>query len=277
MKNGVVVQSKGFKRYQRLGNPITIVQRLSDWAADELIYLDISREAVYDLGREDLNFDNPHNILGILNNVAKTSFMPLTFGGRIRTLEEVSLRIHAGADKVSINSEAVRNPEFITQCSEEFGSQCIVVSIDAFEKATGEWEVYIDGGRTPTSRSPAIWAKEAEKRGAGEIFLNSINRDGTGIGYDIPLVKSVIDAVTIPVIVCGGVGKWDHLAEGIIKAGATAVAAANIFHYTENSVFEAKKYLYEKDLNVRKPILGYCKKNNEFALLQKMSRSLDGC
>jgi len=253
LKNGVVVQSKGFKRYQRLGNPITIVQRLSNWAADELIYLDISREASYDLGRDDLNFQNPDSIIDILREVAKTCFMPLTFGGRIRTIGDVFTRVTSGADKVAINSHAVRDPKFISECAKEFGSQCIVVSIDALEKSPNQWEVYIDGGKTPTGLNPNEWAKTAQEMGAGEILLNAIHRDGTGTGYDTDLIQSVVSNVSIPVIACGGVGNWSHFADGIEKGKANAVAAANIFHYTENSVYEAKKYLVENGLSFRKP------------------------
>ncbi|MFA6074523.1 MAG: imidazole glycerol phosphate synthase cyclase subunit [Negativicutes bacterium] len=257
LKNGVVVQSKGFKRYQILGNPFAIVDRLSDWAADELIYLDISREATYDLGRDDLKCANETNIIDILREVAKSSFMPLTFGGRIRNIDDVYKRVTNGADKVTLNSEAFRNPMFISECARIFGSQCIVVSIDAGKNENGNWQVFIDGGKTPTGITPAEWSNKAQECGAGEILINSINNDGMGCGYDIQLIASVVSAVNIPVIACGGVGKWEHLAQGITDAGADAVAAANIFHYSENSVYDAKKYLYEKQINVRKPTFGW--------------------
>jgi cyclase len=256
LRNGVVVQSKGFKRYQLLGNPITIVQRLSDWAADELIYLDISREPIYDLGRDDLNIPNRHTILGILGDIAKKCFMPLSFGGGIRSLEDVLSRIRFGADKVTINSKALSEPNFLDECAKEFGSQCIVASIDVGTGRDGLWEVYKKGGKIPTGRHPVEWAKEVEDRGAGEILLNSIDRDGNGKGYDIPLIRSVVDEVRIPVIALGGVGEWSHLAQGIVEGNASAVAAANIFHYVENSIYKAKKYLYESGLNIRKPVLG---------------------
>ena len=257
LRNGIVVQSKGFKRYQRLGNPITIVERLSDWAADELIYLDISREPIYDLGRDDLNFPNRGAVLEILKDIARRCFMPLTFGGGIRTLDDVLARIRSGADKVSINTQALNDPGFVSICAKEFGSQCIVVSIDARTDGKGSWEVYKEGGRVPTGRHPGEWAAQVESRGAGEILINSIDRDGSGKGYDIPLIRSVVNAVKIPVIALGGVGEWAHLAQGITEGGASAVAAANIFHYTENSVYKAKKSLYDMGLNVRKPVLGF--------------------
>ncbi len=256
LRNGVVVQSKGFKRYQLLGNPITIVQRLSDWAADELIYLDISSQPIYDLRRDDLNFANRNNLLAILEDVGKNCFMPLTSGGGIKNMEDIFARIRAGADKVSINTQALKQPNFIDVCAKEFGSQCIVVSIDALAEENGSWQVYQQGGRVPTGRIPADWAAEVESRGEGEIFLNSIDRDGSGKGYDLDLIHSVVNAVKIPVIVCGGVGEWSHFALGLTETRASAVAAANIFHYTENSIYKAKKYLYDHGFNVRQPVLG---------------------
>jgi cyclase len=256
LRNGVVVQSKGFKRYQRLGNPVTIVQRLTDWAADELVYLDISRDQVYDLGRDDLKDENRGTILEILADISKRCFMPLTFGGGIRTLDDAAMRVRAGADKVSINTKPLEDPGFITACAVEFGSQCVVVSIDAKEKDDGSWEVFSHGGRNPTGLTPASWAAEAEARGAGEILINSIDRDGKGEGYDLALINSVVNAVKIPVISVGGVGKWDHFGEALLQTGTNAVAAANIFHYTENSVYKAKKHLFEIGANVRKPLFG---------------------
>lgn len=256
LRNGVVVQSKGFRRYQALGNPTTIVRRLSDWAADELVYLNISREPVHETGRRDLNFVDRGEILDVLEDVSRDCFMPLTFGGGIRDLDGVYRRLRAGADKVAINTAALEEPSFIGDCAREFGSQCVVISIDALRRDDGTWEVYSDGGRAPAGRAPAEWAREAESRGAGEIFLNSIDRDGSGRGYDIPLIRAVSDAVGVPVIACGGVGEWGHLAQGITEGGASAAAASNIFHYTENSVYNAKRHLHEAGLCVREPVLG---------------------
>lgn len=256
LRNGVVVQSKGFRRYQILGNPFTVVQRLSDWAADELIYLDISKEPNYDLKRDDLNFPNRKTILEILKDVSQKCFMPLTFGGGIRTIEDAAVRLSSGADKVAINTQALLHPDFISDLAREFGSQCIVVSIDAFKKSENDWEVYREGRKIPTGKSPTEWAVEVEQCGAGEIFINSIDRDGMGCGYDHDLVNRVSKAVNIPVIACGGVGSWQHLADGLKQAGASAVSAANIFHYSENSVYKAKKFLFDQGLNVRIPVLG---------------------
>ncbi len=252
LRNGVVVQSKGFKRYQVLGNPTSIVSRLSNWYSDELIYLDISREAVYDLRRDDLNYDNRGSILDILQDISKKCFMPLTFGGGIRTLDHIYDRLSRGADKVSINSQAHFEPELITEAAQRFGSQCIVVSIDYRLNDSGKRCVHVDGGRVSTGIDPLEYAYTAQERGAGEVLLNSIDRDGAGTGYDLELITEVVKKLRIPVIALGGVGNWDHLAQGL-QAGASAVAAANIFSHSENSVYNAKKHLFEQKFNVREP------------------------
>jgi cyclase len=251
LRGGVIVQSKGFKRYQVLGNPTTAVERLSDWASDELIYLDISRERVYDLRRDDLAGPNRGSMLEIVADVAERCFMPLTFGGGIRTLDDVVAMVQAGADKVATNTAPLADPAFVTAMSREVGSQCVVVSIDVIQTAPGTYEVYGDGGREPTGRDPVAWALEVEALGAGEILLNSIDRDGSGRGYDLELIDRVTTALSIPVIALGGAGRWDHLAEVLATTSASAVSAANIFHYTENSVRTAKKHLLEAGLNVR--------------------------
>jgi cyclase len=234
-----------------LGNPTTAVRRLSDWASDELVYLDISPDAVYDQHRGDLKHDNRGTIVEIVKDVAEHAFMPLTFGGGIRTLDDVLVRIVSGADKVSVNTAGLARPDFLAEISREFGTQSLVASIDAKRHEDGTYEVFGGRGKEPTGRDPRDWAAEVEQHGAGEIFLNSIDRDGRGQGYDIELIASVVERVSIPVIACGGVGTWDHLAEGIRDAGAAAVAAANIFHYTENSVRNAKRHLVDQGLPVR--------------------------
>lgn len=253
LRNGILVQSRQFRRYQPLGNPVTIVHRLNVWTADELIYLDISPPAPSE--SEELQGFNQKSIdiLQIIKIVSEAAFMPLTFGGKIRTIDDIRQRLAAGADKVTLNTRAIEDPDFISKSAKIFGSQCIVVSIDVKINENGNYEVMTERGRVSIGMDPVMWAKEVESRGAGEIFLNSIDRDGTGKGYDLNLIRQVSDAVSIPVIACGGVGKWEHFAEGILYGHASAVAAANIFHYTEQSVWNAKKYLYEKGLNVRKP------------------------
>jgi imidazole glycerol-phosphate synthase subunit HisF len=254
LKNGRVVQSKKFTRHQILGNPSTIVSRLSNWFSDELVYLDISRDQNYNLGRDDLNYRNKSDILDIIDGVAKMCFMPLTVGGGIKTLEQAFQRVSAGADKITINTQAFKSAGFIKECVEEFGSQCVVVSIDAKRKK-GEWEVYTNCGREATGINPQDWAKEMQNQGAGEILLNSIDQDGSAQGFDLELISRVVRVVDIPVIALGGAGNWEHFGTVIEKTGVSAVAASNIFQYSENSVYNANKYLYENNFPVRKPLV----------------------
>ena len=206
LRNGWLVQGERVRRWQNLGNPITAVKRLSEWASDELIYLDISRQDTYDLRRDDLGNPNRHDLFEIIEDVAKHAFMPITIGGRIRSLGDIEKRLALGADKVCINTQAVIEPEFIGAAAKEFGSQCIVISVDHRE-VDGRQEVMSAWGTKPTGKTPADWGREVESRGAGEILINSIDRDGmrTG-GYDLDFVGGVADSVRIPVIACGGVG-----------------------------------------------------------------------
>lgn len=256
MREGVCVQSKSFRRYQRLGNPTTIVERLSDWASDELIYIDISRQQQYDAGRDDLQGKNHANILTILEEISKRCFMPLTFGGGIKTLDDIDQRVSRGADKVVINSAPLKSPSLINSAAEKHGSQCVVICIDAKRNPDGSYTAMANGGKERTEKSPSDWAREAVDRGAGEILIQSIDQDGKGCGYDAGLIQSVTDSVNIPVIALGGVGNWDHF-ETALNAGADAVAAANIFNYTENSVFNAKRKLFDQGFNFREPRLGF--------------------
>jgi imidazole glycerol-phosphate synthase subunit HisF len=250
LKNGVLVRSERFRVHQNIGNPIHEVERYNKWAVDELVYLDISETDVYDLGRDDLKVKNCPDPLDILAAVSKTCFMPLTWGGRIRTLEDIRARLRRGADKVTINTQALAAPEFITAAAQTFGSQCIVVSMDVLRHEDGRHEVFTGHGREPTGLDPVIWARRVEASGAGEILLNSIDRDGTGRGYDLDLIRAVASATHIPVIACGGVGRFQHFVEGL-AAGASAVSAANIFHFTELSDRQAKKALQQAGIDVR--------------------------
>jgi cyclase len=254
LRNGWLVQSKQFRRWQNLGNPITAVKRLSEWASDELIYLDISRDETHDLRRDDLGHPNRHTIFEIIKDVSKNAFMPITVGGRIRSLDDIERRLAVGADKVAINTKAIEDPEFVSIAAREFGSQCIVASID-FRNINGIKLVVGSGGREVTNLEPCVWARRVEDLGAGEILLNSVDRDGMRTGYDLEFIDAVSQRVRIPVIACGGVGNWGHLAEGLEKTHADAVAAANIFHYTDQSVFLAKKHLVARKLDVRPPDL----------------------
>lgn len=254
LRNGWLVQSKGFCRYRNLGNPTEAVKRLSEWASDELVYMDISKEDNYDIRREDQGYPNRPSFFEIIEDVSKVTFMPIAVGGRIRTLADIEKRLSIGADKVTINTKAVEDRQFIEKSAKEFGSQCVVVSIDV--KTDGErYNVMTEGGRKNTGHDPLEWAKIVERQGAGEILLNSVDRDGMKIGYDISLLKMISENVNIPVIACGGVGKWEHFGEAFEKTGVDAVAAANIFHYVDQSVYLAKKYLFEKGINVRPPEL----------------------
>jgi cyclase len=254
LKNGWLVQSKGFKYHQNLGNPVSAVKRLSEWASDELIYLDISRDDHYDMRRDDLNHPNRQDFFQIIQDVSKITFMPMTVGGKIRSLADIEKRLKLGADKVAINSQALSDKSFIRSAAREFGSQCIVISMDVKRLGDG-YKVFSDCGTKETEHGADAWAKIMEQEGGGEILLNSIDRDGARTGYDIPLLDLVTDCVSIPVIACGGVGEWPHFAEALEKTKVDAVAAANIFHYVDQSVYLAKKFLCDKKFNVRPPDL----------------------
>lgn len=250
LQNGLLVRSELFKIHQAIGNPIYEVQRFNQWNVDELIYLDITRGDHYDLRRDDHKLKGLYEPLDILDAVSKTCFMPLTWGGRIRSVEDMRERINRGADKITINTAAVRTPNLISEGAKVFGSQAIVVSIDVWRSSDGKGEVFIDGGRTPTGMPPEDWARQAEDRGAGEILLQSIDRDGTGRGYDLGLINAVSSITKIPVIACSGVGRYEHYIDGI-HAGASAVAAANIWHFKELSDRGGKRALAKAGVNIR--------------------------
>jgi imidazoleglycerol phosphate synthase cyclase subunit len=257
LKHGLIVRSQLFKVHQVIGNPMSTVQRYSDWNVDELIVLDISRGAEgHDLRRDDLQQQYlGHSALDVLAEMAKVCFMPLTFGGRIRTIEDIEKRLAAGADKVTLNTAALDNPDFLESAARRFGTQCITASIDV-RRGANAWQVYADGGQRATGRDAAQWAKEAEARGAGEIFLSAIDRDGAGQGYDLDLIRSVTQEVSIPVVACGGVGRYAHFAPAICEAGAAAAAAANIFHFFELSYSHAKQACLNAGIPMRPVGLG---------------------
>ncbi len=258
LKHGVIVRSQNFKMHQVIGNPMSTVERFSSWNVDELVLLDISRDDVHDLRRDDIqqNYKGT-KFLDVLDAVSPVCFMPLTVGGRIRSVGDIDDRLQRGADKVTLNSEAFARPEFISEAANRFGSQCVVVSIDVSRERTGAPEVLVEGGTTPTGLRATEWAREAVERGAGEILLNSIDRDGTGEGYDLELVADVADAVEpTPVIALGGVGRYEHFAPVILRAGASAAAAANIFHFFELSYPLAKKECLAEGVPMRSPRVG---------------------
>lgn len=211
------------------------------WSVDEIVVLDITRPGKGTKG----------NFLEVVSRFAQNCFVPLAAGGGVRTIDDFKTLLTSGADKVVINTEAVRRPEFISEAAKLFGAQCVVVSIDAKINAHGVYEVFTDFGTRATGLSPAFWAKQVQDRGGGEILITSIDKDGSLEGYDNQLNKIVAEAVSIPVVVCGGAGKWQDFVDGFTKGKASAVCTANIYHFTENSIKSAKRYLKEAGILVR--------------------------
>lgn len=250
LKNGLIVRSEKFSDFRELGDPVSQLARLNEWDADELIYVDITREGEYDLKRDDLKVKNQTSILNILEEVARASFMPLTFGGRITEMRQVDEFMAHGADKVIINTGVYKNPSLITEVAKKYGSQAMVCGIDArFEN--GQHVIYIGNGRQRVEENPVEYVKKMEALGAGEIFLNSIDRDGTGRGYDISIIQAVAEAVKIPVIAAGGAGSFDDFVAVAQKTKASAIAAGNIFNFTERAYVRAKRRLKEAGVLVR--------------------------
>jgi len=239
VKDGRVVKGINFIDLKDAGDPVENASVYDQEGADEIVFLDITASS-----------DNRDIILDVVRKTAETIFMPLTVGGGVRNIKDIRNLLKAGSDKVSINTAAINNPLFIKESAEIFGSQCIVVAIDA-KRRDGSWEVYTHGGRTPTGIDALEWAKKSEELGAGEILLTSMDRDGTKDGYDIELTRAISDLLSIPVIASGGVGTLEHLYEGFEEGGADAVLAASIFHYKEYTIGEAKRYLREKGVLVR--------------------------
>lgn len=250
LQNGLLVRSEAFSIHQALGNPLHEAKRFNEWNVDELIYLDITRDDTYDLRRDDHKVKNLTSPMEILEEVSKTCFMPLTWGGRIRSVDQMRECFSKGADKVAVTTAAFRTPQLIRDGAKSFGSQAIVVGIDFRRTADGRTEVFVDGGRQGTGADAVSWAKEAANLGAGEILLQSIDRDGRAQGYDAALIGEVAQAVSIPVIALGGVGRYEHYVEGV-KAGADAVAAANIFHFKELSDRNAKRTMAKSGIAAR--------------------------
>ncbi len=237
---GRVVKGVKFVNLRDAGDPAEIGAIYDKEGADELVFLDITA-----------SIQKRKIIIEVVKGTAEKVFMPLTVGGGTRNLEDIRKLLKAGADKVSINTAAVKNPGLVTEASERFGSQCIVVAIDAKRKDKLKWEVYINGGRTPTGLDALEWAKRVNKLGAGEILLTSMDYDGTKKGYDLELTRRVSEAVSIPVIASGGAGNLEHLYQALTEGKADAVLAASIFHYKEYTIKKAKEYLKKKGVAVR--------------------------
>ncbi|NQT47264.1 MAG: imidazole glycerol phosphate synthase subunit HisF [Candidatus Omnitrophica bacterium] len=242
MKDGRVVKGINFVNLRDAGDPVEQASIYDKEGADELVFLDIGATV-----------ENRDIMIDVVRRTAESVFMPLTVGGGVRDLDDVRTLLSAGADKVSINTAAVRDPEFIRKASQRFGSQCIVLAIDAkrVKKGEKEWKVYVVGGTIPTAIDAVKWAVEGAKRGAGEILLTSMDYDGTKQGYDIELTRTISEAVSIPVIASGGAGSPEHFYEVLAKGKADAVLAASIFHYKEYSINDTKKYLKEKGVEIR--------------------------
>lgn len=236
---GRVVKGVNFVDIRDAGDPVENAEVYNKQGADEIIFLDITASS----DRRDI-------IIDVVERTAERVFVPLTVGGGIRNLDDIRGILRAGADKVSINTAAVENPDLVSKGADRFGSQCIVVAIDAKQKG-GSWEVYIHGGRTPTGLDVLDWAKKAERMGAGEFMLTSMDRDGTKDGYDLRLTRTVSQLVNIPVIASGGVGTLEHVYQGLTEGLADAVLAASIFHYNEFTVGDVKAYLRERGVSVR--------------------------
>ena len=239
VKNGRVVKGINFIDLKDAGDPVEQAKIYSDSGADEICFLDITASN-----------ENRNIIYKVVEQTSKKCFVPLTVGGGIRSIEDINKLLNCGADKISINTAAVQNPDLVKDSSKKFGSQCIVVAIDA-KKIQNKWEIFTHGGRNKTGINAIEFAKKMEGNGAGELLITSMDRDGTQLGYDIELISKVSREVNIPIIASGGAGKLDHLVDGIKLGNASAVLAASIFHYGNFSIKEAKEYLLKNDIPIR--------------------------
>ena len=242
--NGRVVKGVNFVDIRDAGDPVEVAARYNREGADEITFLDITASS-----------DDRNTMIHMVEAIASQVFIPLTVGGGIRKVEDIRTMLNAGADKVAINTAAIFNPELVKEAAEYYGSQCIVVAIDAKKTSKDDepdrWELFTHGGRKETGIDAVEWAKKMEAYGAGELLVTSMDKDGTKSGFNLPLTKAIVDAVNIPVIASGGVGNLQHLADGVLEAGADAVLAASIFHFSEYTVGEAKQYMSEQGIEMR--------------------------
>lgn len=240
VNNGRVVKGVNFVNLKDAGDPVEVASMYNRSMADEIVFLDITASS-----------DARNIMLDVVRRTAEQVFIPLTVGGGIRTVDDFRAILSAGADKISVNSAALKRPELINEAAEKFGNQCVVVAIDAKRRENGGFDVFLNGGRINTGKDAIEWAVEVEKRGAGEILLTSMDCDGTKAGYDIELTRAISSAVDIPVIASGGAGNMEHFAEALTDGGAEAALAASLFHYRELDIMDLKKYLASKDIPVR--------------------------
>ena len=239
VKNGQVVKGKGFVNLKYAGNPVKLARKYYEYGADELVFLDITA-----------SYEKRKTIIDLVEKVAKQIFIPFTVGGGISTIEDIRNLLKAGADKISINTAAINNPGLLKEAAEKFGSQCIVVAIDA-KKIKNKWGVFVKGGRQSTGLDAIEWAKKVESFGAGEILLTSMNKDGTKEGYDLELTRKISESVNIPIIASGGAGSLESIAKVFKEGKADAALAASIFHYKKYSIKQVKRYLQKKGIEVR--------------------------
>ena len=239
---GRVVKGVQFVDLRDAGDPVEMARTYDAEGADELVFLDITASS-----------DDRETIYDVVAATAEQVFIPLTVGGGVRSVDDVRKLLRAGADKVSLNTAAVQRPELLSEAADAFGAQCVVAAIDAKQREPGRWEVVVHGGRTPTGRDAVAWAAECERRGAGEILLTSMDRDGSGLGFDVDLLQAVTAAVNLPVIASGGAGTLDHMVQGVMDGGASAVLAASIFHFGQFRISEVKDAMADAGIPVRRP------------------------
>lgn len=252
LMNGLIVRSEGFTKFQVIGNPINELQRFSEWHADELVYADITRDGSHTARTIDQPVKSMTDTMSILREVSRRAFMPLTFGGRIDSAEQAERYILNGADKILINTACYRNPEIVHQVAHAHGSQAMVAGID-IKRVDGRVTLWIDQGRIAVADDPIDYARRLCDLGAGEILVNSIDRDGTANGYDVEAIRAIADAVSVPVVAAGGAGFFEDFTDVVKQGRASAVGAGNIFHFTEHAYKRAKQAMRADDISVRYP------------------------